>query len=105
MSNILRFFDLSVVMESDVVPLVGKSSKTIMISVLGDFKNTPFSSLPNFKMAILADLEELAIVTDVLQLNVLGLISLVETVNLPSSGFSVATGGGDLASVELQVLA
>ena len=88
-------------MESEVVSLAGNRGETIMISVLGDFEDAPFSTLSDLKMAILADLDELTAVSDVLQLDVLGLGTLVQAVNLPGSGLSVATGGGDLASIEL----
>ena len=103
--DVLGFLGLSVVVESDSVSAAGGGFEAVVASVLGDFENTPFSSFADLQVSVFADLEELAVVGDVLQLDVLGLRSLVETVDLPGGRLAVTSIGGDFGSVELQVLA
>eukprot|EP00008_Paramoeba_atlantica_P007361 CAMPEP_0201475436 /NCGR_PEP_ID=MMETSP0151_2-20130828/867_1 /ASSEMBLY_ACC=CAM_ASM_000257 /TAXON_ID=200890 /ORGANISM="Paramoeba atlantica, Strain 621/1 / CCAP 1560/9" /LENGTH=52 /DNA_ID=CAMNT_0047855529 /DNA_START=133 /DNA_END=288 /DNA_ORIENTATION=+ len=52
-------------MESNSMSTARGGFEAVVVSVLGDFKNTPFPSLSNLQMTILSNFEELSSVSNV----------------------------------------
>ena len=103
--HILRGLDGTIVVESNMVImrlLGGKNEVTIMLM---DNKLTPLSTLSSVQLSTLIDTKITTRVSNILKLDVLGLVSRVQTVNLPGSGVAIATSSTDLVAIELQVLA
>ena len=103
--HILGGLDGTIVVESNMVImrlLGGKNEVTIMLM---NNKLTPLSTLSSVQLSTLVNTKITTRVSNILKLDVLGLVSRVQTVNLPGSGVAVATGSANLVAIELQVLA
>ena len=103
--HILGGLDGTIVVESNMVImrlLGGKHKVTIMLM---NNKLTPLSTLSSVQLSTLINTKITTRVSNILKLDVLGLVSRVQTVNLPGSGVAIATGSTDLVAIELQVLA
>ena len=103
--DVLRGLDGTIVVESNMVImrlLGGKHKVTIMLM---NNKLTPLSTLSSVQLSTLIDTKITTRVSNIFKLDVLGLVSRVQTVNLPGSGVAIATGSTDLVAIELQVLA
>ena len=99
--HILRGLDGTIVVESNMVImrlLGGKNEVTIMLM---DNKLTPLSTLSSVQLSTLINTKITTRVSNILKLDVLGLVSRVQTVNLPGSRVAIATGSTDLVAIEL----
>ena len=103
--DVLGGLDGTVVVESDVVVGLLLGGEDEVATVLVDDELAPLSTLSGGQLTALVDTEVTAGVGDVLELDVLGLVSGVQAVDLPGGGVTVATSGADLVAIELQVLA
>ena len=105
LSDVLGFLDGAIVLEANVVAMVLLGDQDVMTIMLLNNELVPFSALSGVQVTALVDAKVAARVGNVLELDVLGLVSGVQSVNLLGGGLAVASVSGDVVSVELQVLA
>ena len=103
--DVLGGLDGAIVLESNMVTRVVLGDQHEVAVVLLNNELAPATTLSGVQVTTLVDAEVTSVVGNRLQLDVLGLVSRVQAVNLPGSGLAVATGGGDVVAIELQVLA
>ena len=105
LSDVLGLLDGAIVLESNMVVMVLLGDQDVMTIVLMNNKLAPLATLSSVQVTALVDTKVAARVGNVLELDVLGLVSRIQSVHLPGGGLSVASISGDDVSVELQVLA
>ena len=105
LSDVLGLLDGAIVLESNMVVMVLLGDQDVMTIMLMNNKLAPLATLSSVQVTTLVDTKVATRVGDVLELDVLGLVSRVQSVNLPGGGLAVASISSDDVSVELQVLA
>ena len=84
------------------VALLGDQN-VVTVMLLND-ELAPFATLSSVQVTTLVNTKIATRVGDALELNMLGFVSRVQSVNLPGGGLAVASISGDVVAIELQVL-